>query len=250
MKTKALITMGIMLILVLVSMVGCEATGTTTTQPLGVNIYGQQTGIWVSGEGKTTVVPDIATVTLGVSSQSSTVADAQSKAADAMDKVMSALTDNGVAKKDIQTQYYSIEQVTKWDDETQQQIIIGYRVSNMVITKLRDMDKVGTIIDAVVIAGGDLTRINGIYFSVDEPEQYYDEARELAMNDAKAKASQIARLAGVTLGKPTYVSESSYTPRTVPVYGEGVPIESAATTPITPGETDIILNVQVAYTIQ
>ena len=252
MKTKAFLAMGIVLVLASVGMVGCSTARTVGTdlQPLSVNMNNQQTGIWVSGEGKITVVPDIATITLGVSSQSSTVADAQSKAADAMDKVMSALTGNGVAKTDIKTQYFSIQQVTKWDDKTQEQIVIGYSVSNMVIAKIRDMNKVGTTIDAVAIAGGDLTRINGIDFSVDQPEKYYGQARELAMNDAKAKANQMASLAGVTLGKPTYISESTYIPLAPPVYYGGASRDSVATTPISPGETDITLNVQVAYAFQ
>ena len=238
MKTKAFLAIGIALVLVSVGLVGCSTVGTAATdvQPLSVNMNSQQTGIWVSGEGKVTVVPDIATITLGVSSQSSTVADAQSKAVDAMNKVMSALTANGVAKKDIQTQYFSIQQVTKWDDKTQQQIVIGYSVSNMVIAKIRDMDKVGTTIDAVAIAGGDLTRINGIDFSVEQPEKYYVQARELAMNDAKAKANQIASLAGVTLGKPTYVSESTYIPSTVPVYREVRPVTQQPPLPLVPAK--------------
>jgi uncharacterized protein YggE len=251
MKTKAFMAIGIMLALVLFATTGCGTVGTAATdlQPLSVNMNSQQTGIWVSGQGKVTVVPDIATITLGVSSQSATVADAQSKAANAMDKVMSALTANGVNNKDIRTQYFNIQQVTRWDDKTQQQIIIGYSVSNMVIAKIRAMDTVGTTIDAVALAGGDLTRINGIDFTVEQPDNYYSQARELAMNDAKTKANQIAGLAGVTLGKPTYVSESTYMPPTVPVYAKGAAADSVVTTPISPGETDITLNVQVVYTI-
>jgi len=166
--------------------------------------------------------------------------------------VMSNLMGNGIEKKDIQTQNYSIQQVTRWDDKNQQQVILGYRVSNMVVAKIRALDKVGNIIDMAVTAGGDLIRVNGISFSVEKPEKYYVQVRELAMNDAKAKAEQIAKLSGVTLGKPTYVSENSYAPATA--YPQAVFKDSAGaaapTTPISPGETDINLSVQVAYAIQ
>jgi len=71
--------------------------------------------------------------------------------------------------------------------EKEEEIITGYQVTNMVVAKIRDIEKVGTIIDAVVKAGGDLVRIDSIDFSVDDPSVYYEEAREKAMADAKAR---------------------------------------------------------------
>jgi uncharacterized protein YggE len=254
MKSKFLLAVGVIALLVIISLAGCSATGAdaATVQPVSVDVSNQQTGIWVNGTGKMTVTPDLATLTLGVSSQTATVAEAQSNAAAAMDKVMKALADNGVAKKDIQTNFFNIQQVTRYDDKTQTQIVIGYMVSNSVIAKLRDMNNVGVVIDAVVAAGGDLTRINGINFSVEKPETYNQQVRELAMQDAKAKADQIAKLSGVTLGKPTFVSDNSATP----IYrdqstsqGSGV-VAPAPTTAVSAGELNIILNVQVAYAIQ
>ncbi|MBA7715158.1 26 kDa periplasmic immunogenic protein [subsurface metagenome] len=117
-----------------------------------------------------------------------------------MDKVMADLEDKGVMGKDIQTQYFNIRRVTRWNNEKEQEIVIGYRVTNMVTAKLRDMDKVGVTIDAVAAAGGDLTRIDSIAFSIDDPSDYRQEAREKAMADAQAKAEQLANSAGVKLG--------------------------------------------------
>jgi len=190
-------------------------------------------------------------LSLGIEAQEASVADAQSKATEAMNKVMDALTSNGMAKKDIQTQYFNIQKVTRWDDKTQQEITLGYRVTNTVTAKIRDIDKAGTIVDAVALAGGDLTRIDSIGFSVDKPEAYYGEARDKAMADAKAKASQLASLAGVTLGKPTYISESTYSQpppivRMAEMMGANAP---APTTPISQGEMEITLSVQVVYAI-
>jgi len=79
-----------------------------------VNMPNQQTGIWVNGVGKVTLAPDVAILQVGVQSQASTVAEAQGQAAEAMDKVMKALRDKGVASKDIQTRYFSIDKVTRW----------------------------------------------------------------------------------------------------------------------------------------
>jgi uncharacterized protein YggE len=235
---KYWLALGLVLVLAAVSLAGCANVETAGSNS-------QQQGIWVSGEGKVTVVPDIATLSLGISAQAASVAEAQSQAAEAMNGVMSALADNGVAKKDIQTQYFSIDQVTRWDDKNQQEVVIGYRVTNTVTAKIRETDKAGAIIDAVAAAGGDLTRINSIGFSVDDPTPYYEEAREKAMADAKAKGKQLAELAGVKLGKPTYISEGTISP----VYPRAVPYEAAAPTPISPGELELTLTVQVAYDI-
>ena len=243
MKRGWLLTVSLVLILAVVGLSGC---GTTTT--LGGITLSQQEGIWVTGAGEVSVVPDIATLRLGIEAQEVSVAEAQSKATEAMNSVMDALTDSGVADKDVQTQYFSIYQVTRWDREKEQEVVVGYRVTNMVTAKMRDIDKAGAVIDAVVEAGGDLTRINSIAFSVDDPSAYHEEAREKAMGDAKAKAEQLAKLAGVTLGKPTYISESIQIPP--PNYPRVVYEEaSAAATPISPGELEISLTIQVAYAI-
>ena len=242
-----------MTVLVAAGLAGCATEGGAATASDGVqtiNIGGQQEGIWVTGTGRVSAVPDVATLRLGIEAQDTSVTSAQAQAADAMDSVMSALTDNGVASKDIQTQYFSIYRATRWDSERQEEVTIGYRVSNMVSAKLRNMDRVGPIIDAAVRAGGDLTRINGIDFSVDDPSPYFEQAREEAMAEAKAMAQQMATLAGVRLGRPVYISVSGYQPP-VPVYAPSVKVEAgiAAETPISPGETEISVSVQVTYSI-
>lgn len=246
MKKIWLLALGLALTLVL-AVVGLAACTPSKTTVEAINLTSQQEGIWVTGQGKVTVVPDIATLQLGIEAQAATVAEAQAQASQAMDRVMTALTKNGVAKKDIQTQYFNITKITRWDDKNQREVIIGYRVTNIVTAKIRAIDKAGAIIDAVAEAGGNLTRIDNISFSIDDPTAYYGQAREKAMADAKAKAEQMAKLGGVTLGKPTYISESSYFPSPVPVkLREGA---SAVETPISPGETDITISVQIVYAI-
>ena len=244
-----LLAISLALVLAIVGLAGCSPESTVPLEIEGLSISNQQEGIWVSGQGVVTVTPDIATLRLGVEVQAATVAIAQSQAIEAMDEVMTALTDNGVAEKDIQTQYFSIRQITRWDQDDDEEVVIGYRVTNTVTAKIRDVDEAGTVIDAVAAAGGDFIRIDSINFSVDDPSAYYEEAREEAMADAEAKAEQLAELAGGNLGKATYISESSQTPPPIyrqDIYEEAIP---AAETPISPGEMEISLTVQVAYAL-
>jgi uncharacterized protein len=227
-----------------------NASPSTALPPVNFNVNNNQTGIWVSGLGTVMVAPNIASLNLGVSAQASKVADAQSQAASAMSKVISALTANGVDQKDISTRFYNINPVTRYDNTTQQSIITGYQVSNMVNVTVRAIDKVGTIIDATAAAAGDLIRINGISFSVDNPDQYNSQARTLAMNDAKARATQLASLAGVTLGRPIYVTENS---ASAPIpYQIAAPVAAApsVSTPVSPGQVSVTVTVSVGYSIQ
>jgi len=248
MKKSWFLVVGLALVLTTVFLSGCTPT---TTPTLGGIFSTQQEGIWVSGTGKVTVIPDVATLRLGIEAQEASVAEAQSKATEAMNRVMDALDDYGVAEKDIQTQYFNIQKVTRWDNVKQEEVVIGYRVSNVVSAKIRDIDKAGDIIDAVAEAGGDLTRIDSIAFSVDDPSAYHEEARGKAIAEAKDKAEQLADLAGVTLGKPTYISESIQVPP--PIYPrvmyEEAPVPAAAP-PISPGEMEISLTIQVIYSIR
>jgi len=210
-----------------------------------------QSGVWVTGTGIVTVVPDIANLVLGVEAQSATVQEAQDTAATAMADLMAALEANGIAEKDIQTQWYSIYPVTKWIDDYKEQVTVGYMVSNTVTVKIRDVSKAGSIIDAVTEAAGDYTRISGISFTVDDPDPYYVQAREKAIQAAMTKAAQMASVANVTLGNVTYIGESGgYVP---PVIYQSRDVSYAGgevSTPISTGEMEISITVQMGFAIQ
>ncbi len=250
MKRIWLVAIGVVLLMAVVFLAGCGSNGASGTLELKGSMYGQQEGIWVSGTGKVYAVPDIAELTLGVEAQAVSVAEAQTKATEAMNDVIKALKDSGVAEEDIQTQYYSINEVTKWDNGKSEPIITGYKVTNTVVAKVRDVDNAGKVIDAVVAAGGDYTRINGINFTVEDPNIYYAQAREKAITYVKAKAEQMATLTNVKLGKVTYISENSYMPSGNYYNGR---LEAAApaidTTPVSVGQLEITTTVQIAYAI-
>jgi len=252
MNRKWIWALSFVLVIPVLLLSGCGCGGPVSTG--SVLMSSQQTGIWVSGEGEVTAIPDVANVRLGVEAKEPTVEEAQAVAATAMSAVREVLQDNGVAERDIQTEYFRIYDVTRWAEGDLEEVTVGYRVTNIVTAKIREVSRAGDIIDAVVMAGGDVVRVDDISFDVDDPTPYYRAAREDAMADALSKAEQLANAAGVTLGSPTYVSESSYVsyyPRMVMEAAAPVPapVEEVPETPISAGEMEIRTNVQVAYSI-
>lgn len=217
----------------------------------GIIVSQQNQGLWVSGMGKASGVPDIVMLTIGVESQQKTVAQAQKDAVEAMNGIMQVLKGAGIADKDIQTSQYSIQQVTRWDEKQSTYEVIGYKVSNTVNAKIRDIAKAGSIIDSAAASGGDFVRVNGINFSVDDPTPYYRIAREKAVVYAMEKAKQMAQLSGVKLGKLLYITESnSYMPQVRDNYMKMESFAAApAPTPISAGELEFQVNVELVYAI-
>jgi hypothetical protein len=229
---------------------GCGTSSTGGGSETGSPLINQQsTGIWVTGVGKVTVIPDVAIVSMGVQAQASTVAGAQQQAASSMTAVMSALKTNGVADKDIATLGYSIIPVYSYNPTTGKQTLEGYSVTNTVNVKIRNVGNAGVVIDAAAVAGGDNTIVNSVTLTVDQPEQYNDAARTAAVADAANRAKQLANLSGVKLGKATYINETlTNTPQTISFDTSGK-VAPSVTTPISPGETEITLTIQIIYSI-
>ena len=246
------------LVVVAVGLVGCsEGSGLALgaeNSVSSVSVSSQQQGIWVSAEGKIYVTPDMAVLTLGIEAQETTVALARDNAAAAMESVIAAIKAQGIADKDIQTQYFNIQQITNYNGDKQTEQVVGYRVTNTVTVKVHgDLDRTADIIDSVVTAGGDLTRVSGIAFTVEEPRQYYEQAREQAIEYAAAKAQQLADGTGVNLGNVTYISESSgsyypYITRNFTAAGDAA-VPAPSGTSISVGELEITATVSIGYAI-
>lgn len=251
MKHFRLLPIVLLTLFTMIGLAGCATKTTENTAPIITS--NQQAGIWVTGEGKVTIKPDIANISLGVSSQEASVADAMAKTSDAMSKVLAALKANNIEAKDIQTQQYNISPAYTYDPQTGNQAISGYQVTNIVNVKLRDISRAAAVISSVAEAGGDLTRIDSVMFTVEDPTQYYKEARQKAIEDADHKAQKLASLYGVTLDKPTFVSEYSLTPSVYNYSSPGYPIPAPAPMAfplsISTGSTDITLYIQASYPI-
>lgn len=229
------------------SFVACGDT-TTAQQPNGNN--NNQQGIKVDGQGMASAQPDIAGLRLGVSVLADSVAEARTQAAESMDAIIQSLRDNGVDEDDIQTQQLQI--APEYDFRDGERLLRGFRVTNIVSAKVRDIDATSQVVDDAVAAGGNDVRIDSIAFTIDDPSQLETEARREAVEDARSRAETLADAAGVSVGDPIAITES-ISPAPRPVFLERIAADAAQEapeTPIQPGELDVVVNVSVTWSIE
>ena len=182
--------------------------------------------ITVQGEGVVSAPPDTAILQIGADAQAATVADA-----------------------DVQTAQFSIQ--PQYNNDNGHQTLTGYTVENLVQIKVRALDSVGKIIDDAVAAGGNNTIVRGISFTIEDTTALAQQARQLAVQDAKAKADQYAAATGVTVGRPISITEESAPPPVAVTAKASLAAPAApAPTPVAPGTLDVRVTVTIAYAIQ
>ena len=215
-------------------------------------------GIWVTGQATLEIPADVAQVSIGVESRETTVSAARQNAAAAMEKVLSAIKENGVSEDDIVTTNFNIYPQTIWVEVSDalgrhsEPRITGYTVSNTVQITVRDIDNLSPVVDTAATAGGDLIRINSIQFTVDDSSAFGAQMRQQAAADALAKADVYARAMGVTLGQLVYLTEIG---SDVPMARSFPQAEMAAmdsgfkSTPISAGDVNLSVTVQAVFAI-
>ena len=241
MNRKLLAVLGVAMLGVLA--LACT-TETTVNQP---NL--ESPGISVSGTGSASGTPDVAVLSVGVEAEAESVAEARSMAAEAMDAMVAALKDGGVADDDIQTTRFSVR--PEYDFVLNRQELRGFVVNNMVTAKIRTIDDTGPLIDTTIEAGGDLARIENLRFTIDDPSALEDQARQEAVAEARQRAETLADAAEVDLGKARTISESGG-PSSIEFRNleAAAFAEDAAETPIELGELDIQVTVQIVYELK
>lgn len=204
--------------------------------------------ITISGYGKVSGSNDVAMTTIGYSNIDQDVAKAQSDNAQVMNKVMAELKEMDVAHKDIQSDY-SIYPEYDYLAETGRKLI-GYRVNSNVRIKIRDLSKIDQVLGLAGKYGAN--QVSGLQFTIDDPENLKDEAREKAIADAKAKAIKLANDLGVRLvsvfSYNEYSSGDEYYPKyySESAYGLG---GGSAVPDIASGSKDVSMNVNITYEI-
>lgn len=201
------------------------------------------TGIVVTGTGDVKSQPDIAYVTLAVNTQSDDAAQAARSNAEITNAVITAIMKAGIVKSDIETTNYSVSPIM--DYKKSPPVTVGYSVSNQVRLTIRDLARVGSIIDIGVKAGAN--NVQGVDFSIDNDTALRGQALVKAITQARAKAQAMADAAGVKLGRLVSMTESGgYIPR--PMLA-GAAKSEAVQTPIIPGELSVPASVTMVYAI-
>jgi len=199
----------------------------------------------VSAQAEATRVPDVATVSAGVVTQAADANAAMQANARQMDGVMRAIREAGIAERDIQTSGINLNPQYRYAED-QPPAITGYQASNTVRIKVRDIGKLGRVLDALVASGAN--QVNGPSFEIDEPEAAYDEARRAAMAKAQARAKMYADALGLRVRRIVSIDEGGgfQPPMPMPMMAraeKGVAYDTA----VSPGETTLSANLNVVF---
>lgn len=200
--------------------------------PVAAQEKPMQRTIVISADASVEADPDRARITSGVMSDASTAKEALAKNNEAMSAVIAEMKSQGIDAKDIQTSAFTIEPLFEQSEKSgQQPKVIGYRVSNQVEIVVRDLPKLGSILDAVTKSGAN--QMNGLNFEVSKAETLKDEARTKAVANAERRALLFAKAAKVELGNVLQISEDSSGPmpfaaRAFSKSAGSVPIESGS----------------------
>nr|WP_223613455.1 SIMPL domain-containing protein [Phyllobacterium calauticae] len=211
--------------------------------------------ITVTGEGEATAAPDMAIVSLVVLQEKPTAREALTANNETMAKVLDAMKKAGIAERDLQTSGFNIDPRYVYPDNKQGQPpqapkIVGYAVSNSLSVRVRDLKKVGEILDQSVTLG--VNQGGNLTFTNDKPEAIVEEARKKAVANAIAKAKTLTAAAGVEVGKVIEISEQTFQPRP---YG-GAPrakmmaAEASDSVPVAAGENSYNVTVNVTFELK
>jgi uncharacterized protein YggE len=198
------------------------------------------TGITVTGTGTTYGEPDMAIVDLGVDTVDADITVASSKTDEVVAALMEVFEKLGIDDKDIRTSYYNVFRETPYtpDGNTGEAV---YHVQNIMSITVRDIEKVGQLLSDSIAAGANV--VNGVQYTLSNPEELAKEARELAMKDALGKAQELATLARVDLGDIVMITDVSYN---MPV---PMPAMEARAAPVAAGQLAVNVTLNIRFDI-
>jgi uncharacterized protein YggE len=199
----------------------------------------------VSAQAEARRVPDVATISAGVVTQAVDANAAMRANATQMDKVMAAIRAAGIAERDIQTSGVNLNPQYKYVDN-QAPAITGYQASNTVNLKVRDIARLGKVLDALVASGAN--QVNGPSFEIDQPEAAYDEARRGALEKAQARAAMYAKTLGLRVRRIVRISAGGgfQPPMPMPMMAMARG-KAEADTAVSPGETTLAASLDVVF---
>lgn len=198
----------------------------------------------VSAQAEASRVPDVATLSAGVVTQAADGNAAMRQNAEQMAKVTAAIKAAGIADKDVQTSGINLHPQYRYA-ENEPPRITGYQATNTVSLKVRDVTRLGKVLDALAAVGAN--QINGPSFKIDQPEPVYDEARLAALQKAQARAETYAKALGLRVHRIVSISEgggNDFRPMPMMAMAKADRYES---TPVSPGETTLSVSLDVVF---
>ncbi|HEY1069277.1 MAG TPA: SIMPL domain-containing protein [Thermomonas sp.] len=205
----------------------------------------QGTLLSVSATAEASRTPDVATISTGVVTQAADANAAMRDNAVQMDRMLAALRAAGIAPRDIQTSGINLNPQYKYA-ENQPPAIVGYQASNTVNVKVRELAKLGKVLDALVAQGAN--QINGPSFGIDQPEAALEEARLAAVKKAQAQAQTYARALGLQVKRIVSISEGGASlPRPVPMMRAMAADAGFKETAVAPGESSVSVSVEMVF---
>lgn len=209
--------------------------------------------IMVTGEGSVDIAPDMAVLMLSVNREAPTAREALTANSAAMSKVLAAMTGLGIDKRDLQTANFDIQPRytnpnRQANGSAQAPKLVGYIVRNSLSVRVRDISRVGEVLDTSVTLG--VNEGGSILFTNDDPSAAITQARTRAMQEALAKARTLADAADVELGNVLEISEQNYSPRAQPMMAKAMMMDSAESVPISAGENTYSVTVSVSLAIE
>jgi uncharacterized protein len=203
----------------------------------------------ISGHGEVRVVPDLAVISVGVTTQGQSAREALDSNTKAMKTLLDTLKKAGIEDRDMATSNFSVGPRLDYGNNTgQPPKVVGYDVNNMVTITVRKIDDVGELLDVAVSTGSNT--INGISFSVSKPDTFITEARTAAVLDARSKADTYAAAGGFKIGNILSITEGTAYQPPQPYLAKAARAEASDAVPIAQGEQALSVDVSITYEIK
>lgn len=224
------------------------AAGAQAVAPGAATTPGDGTLLSVSARGEAQRVPDVATLSAGVVTEAADANAALRANAEQMSRLMDAIRAAGIAERDIRTSGLSVSpQYSRGEDQAR--MITGYQAHNTVNLTVRDISNLGEVIDALVASGAN--QVHGPNFEIGEPDEALDEARRAALEAARARAEMYAGELGMRVGRVVSISEGGgFMPPPMPMMGMRAMSASAESSPVSPGESTLTVNLDVVFELR
>lgn len=219
--------------------------GLALLAPVAATAEGAVRQVSVQGVGRVSAAPDMAVVSLGVQREARDAGSAMRAASEAMEGVLARIEAAGIAAEDVQTTRIGLDPRWQHSQDGSMPRVVGYVASNDLSVRVRDLSRLGVLLDEVVADGANTMR--GLSFSVADDAELQDQARVAAVEDAARKAGMLAEAAGATLGEVISIFEGGQGGGPMPMFEAADAMRSAV--PVAAGQVDTVVSVQATFAL-